>query len=224
VFVDAITLMKQYFQKGWFGGSVQKFFSNRFDPIDSMLGNGKAAMDMEGSWQFQNWPNFFGPKGNNNNDWDWAPIPPLRDGLPSPIFALGIGSTLSIKARTKVANAAATYMDWEFSDPKRVGQEMADVYNEPLPIHLAATDIPANADKRFPLSYVALNQATTQGVFGYTTWTFWPPKSDVWVYQGMEKVLTGDITPAAYLTQLEQIFKEELAKGVVPPIPKGKNG
>jgi raffinose/stachyose/melibiose transport system substrate-binding protein len=115
-------------------------------------------------------------------------------------------------------------MDWEFSDPKRVGQEMADVYNEPLPIHLAATDIPANADKRFPLSYVALNQATTQGVFGYTTWTFWPPKSDVWVYQGMEKVLTGDITPAAYLTQLEQIFKEELAKGVVPPIPKGKNG
>ena len=40
-------------------------------------------------------------------------------------------------------------------------------------------------------SVVALNQAVDDGAYGYVTWTWWPAKADVFVYQGLEKVLTG---------------------------------
>jgi raffinose/stachyose/melibiose transport system substrate-binding protein len=220
VFVDAITLMNNYFQKGWFGGGVKQYFTNKFDPQDAAFAQGKAAMDMEGTWAFSNWPSFFGSP-HTNTDYNWAPVPPLRDGLPNPIYPLGIGGTISISASSKVADAAAEYLDWYYSTPKRMTQEMADMNFEALPIYVKASDFPSNINPRLRDHYLSINDATSKGVFGYTTWTFWPPKSDVWTYQGMDKVLTGNITPAQYCAQLDSIFKKELQQGVVPPIPKG---
>jgi raffinose/stachyose/melibiose transport system substrate-binding protein len=220
VFVDAITLMNNYFQKGWFGGGVKQYFTNKFDPQDAAFAKGKAAMDIEGSWAFANWPNYFGGQ-NSNTNYDWAPIPPLRDGVPQDVFALGIGGTISISANSKVATAAAEYLDWFYSTPQRVTHEMADINYEPIPIPLKTSDFPANIDKRLENSYLALNGAALKGNFGYTTWTFWPPKSDVVTYESMDKVLAGDITPAQFCATLEETFKNEFAQGGVPPIPKG---
>src|SRR5215210_7464576 len=50
VFVDAIDLFNNYVQKGWFGGSPERFFSTGFEALHADLGDGKAAMNMEGSW------------------------------------------------------------------------------------------------------------------------------------------------------------------------------
>lgn len=221
VFVDAITLMNSYFQKGWFGGGVKQYFTNKFDPQDAAFAKGKAGMDMEGSWAFSNWSNYFGGK-NSNTDYGWAPIPPLRGGVPDQVFALGIGSTISISASSKVADVAAQYLDWLFSTPKRVTQEMADLSYEPLPIALKASDFPASIDPRLKDHYLTLNSVTSKGIFGYTTWTFWPAKSDVFTYEGMDKVLTGDLTPAQFCSQLNSIFQKELSAGAVLPIPKGQ--
>ncbi|HEY4384384.1 MAG TPA: extracellular solute-binding protein, partial [Ktedonobacteraceae bacterium] len=55
VFVDAISLLLQYFKKGWFGGGVQQYFTNSTTTLDTAFGSGKAAMDVEGSWAFSNW-------------------------------------------------------------------------------------------------------------------------------------------------------------------------
>ncbi len=220
VFVEAIDLMNKYFQKGWFGGGVKQYFTNKSDEQGTKFAQGKAAMDLEGSWGFVNWPNFFGGS-NSNTDYGWMAIPPLRDGVPDNLYALGIGGTVSISSFTKVADASAEYLNWLFTTPKRVTQSMADIAREPLPIHLQDADFPASIEKRYKDSYLALDEATAKGVFGYTTWTFWPPKSDVFVYEGMDKVLTGDLTPAQYCSQLNDIFKQELNQGVVPPIPKG---
>jgi raffinose/stachyose/melibiose transport system substrate-binding protein len=63
-----------------------------------------------------------------------------------------------------------------------------------------------------------LSDATSEGNYGYTTWTFWPPKADVFVYEGMEKVLVGEMEPAEYCGELDRIFKQELEEGEVPPI------
>lgn len=221
VFVDAIALMHSYFQKGWFGGGVKPYFTNTFDAQDSTFAKGKAAMDMEGSWAFSNWPNYFG-ENLSHSDYDWFPIPPLRDGVPSNLFALGIGGTWSISASSKVADAAAEYLNWYYTTPKRMTAQMAALNTEPLPINVGASDFPSNIDARLKNHYLAINEATTKGVFGYTTWTFWPPKSDVVTYDSMDKVLTGNITPAQFCSTLESTFKPELAQGTVPPIPKGK--
>lgn len=221
VFVDAITLLRSYFAKGWFGGGIKQYFTNTFSSLDSAFAKGKAAMDVEGSWAFANWPSYFGP-GNSGMDYDWFPIPPLREGVPQDLYTLGIGYTLSIKADSKVADAAAKYLNWLYSTPQRAGQELADINFPPPPIPLDPTDFPAKVDPRIKRHYLALDQASAQGTFGYTTWTFWPPKSDVIAYDSLDKVLSGDLTPAQFCAQMNDTFKQELAQGVVPPIPKGK--
>lgn len=221
VFVDAITLLRDYFSKGWFGGGVKQYFTNTFSALDSAFAKGKAAMDVEGSWAFANWPSYFGA-GNSGMDYDWFPIPPLREGVPQNLYTLGIGYTLSIKAESKVADAAAKYLNWLYSTPQRAGEELAAINFPPPPIPLDPADFPSSVDPRIKNHYLALNQASAQGTFGYTTWTFWPPKSDVIAYESLDKVLSGDLTPAQFCAQMNQTFQQELAQGVVPPIPKGK--
>jgi raffinose/stachyose/melibiose transport system substrate-binding protein len=87
-----------------------------------------------------------------------------------------------------------------------------------LPVPFEPEDFPSNIDPRIKDQMISLSEATSQGNFGYTTWTFWPPASDTYIYEEMEKVLTGDITPAEYTTGLDEIFKKELKEGKVPPI------
>jgi raffinose/stachyose/melibiose transport system substrate-binding protein len=59
VFVDAIALFDTYVQNGWFGGSRERFFSNGFDALHADLGDGKAAMNIEGSWFLSDISDFF---------------------------------------------------------------------------------------------------------------------------------------------------------------------
>lgn len=219
VFVDAITLMNSYFQKGWFGGGVQKYFTNSTSTVEAAFSNEKYGMNIEGSWGFQELSNYFGKNGNEDV-YDWAPLPSLRSGVPYNLYELGIGSVSCVSSYAQDPDAAATYLNWLFTTPKRITQEMADNYTEPYPIHLAQADFPTNLDQRFGSHYVDLANATSTGIFGYTTWTYWPPKTDTYVYTDMDKVLAGNITPAQFCAGHETTFKEELSKNLVPFIPK----
>jgi len=222
VFVDAIELMASWFQKGWFGGGVDRYFTNRFAPQYADFGAGKAAMDMEGSWGLISMSDYFGAKGHNTNEWDWFPVPPLSSHAPKNLYALATGQTLSINAKAKDPDAVAEYLNWEFSTPERSGQRIADLGDEPYPIHLAPKDFPASTDKRFSRMYSSIGKATAKGTFGYTTWTFWGPKSDVWSYQGMDKVLTKGQSAKAYLSQMQTLMDaERTAKQLPPLIPQG---
>ena len=221
VFAEAIALFNDYVQKGWFGGSRQQFFSNGFDAIHADLGDGKAAMTIEGSWLLATIDDFFGQDAQNNNDWDWAPLPPLRDGVPPVLYELGIGSTLSVNRQAQNPDGAAAFIDYLIADKQRAAKWMADVpaqLNAPLPFD--ASDFPSSMDERVRRELVSLSQATAKGNFGYTTWTFWPSKSDVYVYEDVQKVLTGDETPAEYCAGLADVFKQDRKEGDVPTIIK----
>ncbi len=224
VFVEAITLLKQYFTNGWFAGGVKQYFVGTEPQFDGDLSTGKAAMEIVGTWAFQLWPSFFGSGAKNPaNDWDWFPIPPLRAEVPSNLYTLATGGTISINARSQAPDAAAQYLDWLYSTPKRVTAELDNLGLEPLPTILSDSDFPATVDPRVKSLYTELNKATKSGTFGYTTWTFLGPKSDELASGGMNKVLTGDLTPQAFCTQLDQTFTKELQQGVVPyTIPQGK--
>jgi raffinose/stachyose/melibiose transport system substrate-binding protein len=64
--------------------------------------------------------------------------------------------------------------------------------------------------------YLLLNATKT---FGYTTWTFWPAKSDTYIYQQMDKVLAGQLTPKDYCAGLDSVFQQEFKAGKTPPVP-----
>ena len=215
VFVDAITLLNDYFQKGWFGGGVQNYFTNKRAMLDTMLASGKAAMDLSGSWVVAEYKPYFGKNGNART-WDWSTIPQFSSHAPADVFDLSVGQTFSINKGANLPDGAAAWLNWWLSDTKAQGRALAAAGQEPFPVRLTASDFPAGGDKRVARMYVELGQAKT---IGYTTWTFLPPKSDTYVYTDFDKVITGKLTPKAYLEGLDPIFASELKQGLVPPVP-----
>lgn len=216
VFVDAVSLYNDWFQKGWFGGSVDSYFTNGFTSLYQKLASGKAVFDFVGSWGFSEIAPFFGSAAGNDAKYDWGPLFPLRDGVPQEVWELAVGGTLSVNAGSKVKGKAAEYLDFLLSDPKRQGRAVAEAGLEPAPIQVAASDFPASTDPRLARFYETISAAKT---VGYTTWTFWPQKSDTFIAQSFDKVITKDLTPKEYCTQLDEIFQKERKAGAVPPLP-----
>lgn len=225
VFVDAVTLIKSYFDKGWFGGSTAKYFSVPSQQMGALFGAGKAAMFPQGEWWMSSVGPFFGKKAGNDNQWDWAPFPALRDGVPFPLYAIGIGGSLGINEASKNKDGAAEFLNWYYTNRTQALQRMADVpatYNIPIPV--TAGELPGTIDPRSKRLIVALNEAVAKGNYGYVTWTWWPAQADTWVYQGLAKVLTGKTTPKDYCAQLDTLFRQGVASGAVPQIIKRSGG
>ena len=44
-----------------------------------------------------------------------------------------------------------------------------------------------------------MNEAFAANNYGYTTWTFWPPESETYIIEEIEKVWAGDMTAEEYL-------------------------
>ncbi|MFB7496459.1 hypothetical protein ACFC09_17530 [Streptomyces sp. NPDC056161] len=107
-------------------------------------------------------------------------------------------------------------------------QHFIDGYNRtatgakgaPAPVQMAEKDFPKDIDPRIKRQYLQLGTAKN---IGYTTWTFWPAKSDTYIYEQMEKVLTGSLSPKDYCAGLDKLFQQELKSGKLPtaPAPEG---
>jgi raffinose/stachyose/melibiose transport system substrate-binding protein len=160
---------------------------------------------------------YFGEKAGNKNDWDWVPFP-TTDG--KPLYTLGIGSTYSINAATKYPKESAEFLNYYFSQE---GQQIsiAECGVAPAPISISADQL-KGVDPRRARLIDSLSKAAAAGQYGYTTWTFWPPKSDVYIYDEIEKVWAKQETSQDYLKGLNDQFQEELQAGDIPPIPERK--
>lgn len=218
-FVDSIALLADYFERGWFGGGSREFLTAGFDKVHGSFGEGSAGMLMEGTWFLEEIDGFFGKEGGNDNEWDWAPLPALGPGVAPELFELGIGSTVSISRDSEQADATATFLNWYYSEPKRVGERIAAVPGRMnIPINIAESDFPSTVDPRVARVLAVLSDATSEGNYGYTAWTFWPPKSYQYLYEKMQDVLVGELTPEQYCAGLDEQFREELEAKTVPPI------
>ncbi|WFE32750.1 extracellular solute-binding protein [Micromonospora sp. WMMD975] len=220
VFVEAVELVKSYFDKGWIAGGADKYFSVPSTEIGANFGKGSVAMVPQGNWFMSQVGQYFGAKAKNDNEWDWMPMPALRQEVKYPLFEIGIGGSLAINAASKNKDAAAEYLNWYYGDKAAALKRMADVpstYN--IPVDFADSDIPAAIDPRAGRVLTAVNRAVSTGDYGYVSWTWWPPKTDVFIYEGLEQVLTGKLTPAQYCQQLADQFKAEKAEGNIPALP-----
>lgn len=213
-FVEAITLLNDMMQKGYWMGSVDRFLAATFDEYYSLFASGQAAMNMEGTWFYGAVGDYFGEAVGNPREWDWVPFPSKAGEA---MFNVGLGGTLSIAKTAKNPDAAALYLDHFFS-PEVQGQRFVQCGLAVGPISLSG-DALKGADPRMIELFEEFSRANVEGRYGYTTWTFWPPKSDVYIYEEIEKVWVGQTTPEEYLAGLEKIFQQEFDEGVVPPIP-----
>ncbi len=209
--VGAIELLDAHMQAGWYGGGVDLYFTNDGVYRRTSLAEGSAAMNIEGSWAIRGTVDYFGESGMT---WDWVPVP-SHDG--TDYYTIGMGNTSSINANSPHPEAAAQFLTWYFS-PATQGKMLTNCLKGPAPVAIGA-DVMAELDPRIARLYAELSDASANDRYGYTTWTFWPPKSDVYIYEEVERVWTGEITAMEYSEGLQELFAEELAAGDIPPIP-----
>lgn len=214
-FVAAMEMLNEMQQNGWFSGGLDRYYTTTDAEAGSMLGFGEAAMKIEGSWLVADIPNYFGEEAGNENDWGWAPVP-SKDG--EAIFDLGIGSTLSINSNSVNPDGAAAFLNYYFS-PDVQAKLLTECGVVPAAVDLSGQDL-SSVDPRFADMLAALNDAYAANNYGYTTWTFWPPETETYLIEEVEKVWAGDITSEQYLQGHQEKFDAEREAGAVPPIPE----
>jgi raffinose/stachyose/melibiose transport system substrate-binding protein len=213
--VGAVELMRDYFNRGYFGGSVEEYFATGFDSVHTQLAESKAAMNMEGTWFFETAGEFL----KSEDDWDFGPFPTLRDGQPYPIYAIGCGGTISINAAAAAPDLGAKYIDHMIGDTAAAGQRIADQSSVfALPLRFKEGDLPARMNPKYRRTLLSLVEATTAGNVGYTNWTFPPPKTANYIYTAAEKVLVNELKPADYCAAIQDVFEQELAGGFQPRV------
>lgn len=214
-FVTALSLLNEMQQNGWFMGGLDNYYTVPSTEAGAAFGNGEAAMNMTGSWYLGSINDYFGEAAGNSNEWDVVPVPSATGET---IFDIGIGSTWSINGASAHPEEAAKFLTHWFS-PAVQGEMLAKCGFSPAPVRLTA-DALTGIDPRSAKIFEAVAAASDAGNYGYTTWTFWPPKSDVYIYEEIEKVWAGTMTTEEYLAGLQALFAEELAAGDIPPIPE----
>lgn len=213
-FAEAIEALDMIQQNDWFSGGLDIYYTITFDELHAAQGNGDAAFNMEGSWYMDSVNNFFGEEAGNDNDWDWIPVPSATG---EDIYSLGTGSTYSISAWSENPDNAAEFLTYFFLPETQAALTVACGL-APAPVRISA-DMLDGIDPRQARLFEAIGEASDAGNYGYLTWTFWPPRSDVYIYEEIELLWDGQITVEDYLVGLNDVFAEELAAGDIPPIP-----
>lgn len=214
-FVAAIEALNQMQQNGWFAGGLDRYYTATFAEVGSMFGAGEAAMKIEGSWYVGDTPSQFGPEAGNENEWDWVPVPSVTGDA---IFDIGIGQTFSINGNSTNQDAAAAFLDHWFS-PETQAALLAACSLVPAPLSLEGQDLSA-VNPGLTEILAAMNEAFAANNYGYTTWTFWPPATETYLIEEIERVWAGEITAEEYLQGHQERFDAEREEGAVPPIPE----
>lgn len=216
VFVDAVELLASYFKKGWFGGGVDSYFTNQTAKNFTQLASGDAAGMISGTWEFQNLTPYFGAAAGNEARWDWAPLPSFREGVPSVVWDLGIGQSTGVNAQAVDVAAAAEYLNFLTTDSAAITAGIEAMNFQPPPIDLTVADFTSGADERVVRLYTELPKAKS---IGYTTWTFFPQKTETYMINEFEKVLTSQMSAKDFCAGMQAVFAEEFAAGQVPTAP-----
>jgi raffinose/stachyose/melibiose transport system substrate-binding protein len=216
VFVESIQLLKNWWDKGYFGGP--KYFALSGQQSFALMAIGKSGMAIQGSWAFQWVDESFKKTGQDLN---WTPIPKLSARAPYPVFPLGIGADLAINAASQVPEGAAKVMN-ALLDHKFI-IAMSEAWGVEWDCPLVSPPKPADNLDRTTALAVKLNYETTSALqnktYGYAPWTFWPARTDDYMKGGMEEVWLGQITAKQFCDKVDEVFQQDLKDGLVKTLP-----
>lgn len=210
-FVEAMNDLNEMQQNGWFMGGLDRYYTSGSADTASAFAYGDAAMKIEGTWFLSDAISYTAEAGS---DWDWTHVP-SKDG--TAIYDIGVGSTYSINKNTKSLEAATEFLNYYFS-PEAQATAVAKCGMAPAPVDIP-TDLLGDIDPRQARMIDALTTASQSGDYGYTTWTFFPPKTETFLIEQIEKVWAGKMTVEDFLAGLQEVFDAEIAAGAGLPIP-----
>lgn len=212
-FVKAIETLKKWWDAGYFG---KDYLSTHTEQAFAMISDGRAAMSPVGTWAFQFAPTYF----EGAEDQLAFTGFPSAEGVPWPVYPLGIGTTLSIAAAAENPDGAAAVLDYVFGEEfyTNINSVWQAEWNTPLR-DLSAVSLGDDVMPQYTDAMAELAKTVDDTKYGYTSWTFLPPATNNYLIGGIEEVWFGRVTPAEYLQQLDDTFQRELEEGKVPAIP-----
>lgn len=213
-FVTSLNILNDMMQKGYWMGSVENFLAADFTQFSTTFAEGEAAMNMEGTWFYGREDEYFGEGTDHGNEWDWVPMP---SSTGTELYSIGLGGTMSINRNAEHPEAAAEFLTHYFS-PEIQANFFSQCRLALGPIRISVDEL-GDIDARMADIFSRFAQASDEGRYGYTTWTFWPPKSDAYIYEEIEKLWVGDLTAEEYLEGLDKTFQEELQAGETLAMP-----
>lgn len=214
VFVEGIQILKDWWDKGYFGG--QNYFSMTQQQSFTFMSTGRSAMCPMGTWALSWIPDSF---GKTKQELGWAPLPKLRDDTDYPVFPLGVGGHVAINAASANPDAAARLLNM-LTDPNIIGplsERWPGGWDVPL-LDKAEGEVEGYAKMGQDIR-AAMADATAKNTYGYLPWSFWPPKTDEYMKASVEEVWLGQLTPQEFCDNVDRVFNEELAAGTVKSIP-----
>jgi len=212
VFLEAIILLNDMVQNGWFNGGTDRLFTDSFNTAHVTLGSGEAAMYLDGSWFNPDY--VFGEDAGNTNDYDWFPIP-TQDG--EEMYVTGVGAAWGINVTSEHPDEAAEYLDWAFSADAQA--ERFNNCNFALAPIRISEDAFAQADPRTARIYAAYGEAAANGNYGYANWAFFPAEMGTAFNEDIQEVFLGSMTPEDFLSHMQDLFTAAQADGSLPPLP-----
>jgi raffinose/stachyose/melibiose transport system substrate-binding protein len=212
-FVAAIDKLNSWWQKGYFGPN---YFSLTSEQAFAQVATGEAGMSPTGTWNFENIAPYFPP---NNAEAGFVAFP-SAPSVGAPVYALGIGTSLSIAATSKNPDGAAAVLDYIFSNKfyGDINSAWQGEWNTPLR-DLSKVKMSPDVLPLYTSAMEDLARAVDKGQYGYTSWTFLPPATDTYLVSGIEEVWLGKTTTAEFLKKLDETCKQEASEGKVPAIP-----
>jgi raffinose/stachyose/melibiose transport system substrate-binding protein len=150
---------------------------------------------------------------------DVAPFPALREEIPTPVYVFGTGSLLGINAASAVAEDAAAVLDALFDPQVRrlFSARIPGDWNIPL-TDSDAEGLTRESPRIFAKAAIGVTEAVAAGRYGYTTWSFFPPKAEALVVEHVRPLVEGRLTVHDHLAELQSVFAAELAAGAAPGI------
>ncbi len=212
-FVAAIEKLNEWWQKGYFGPN---YFSLETEQFFAQMAAGNSPLLPSGTWHFQYISTYM---KDNPENLGFVGFPSAAD-IGAPVYALGVGSTLSVASAAQNPDGAAAAIDYVFS-PEFYGA-MNSVWqgewNTPL-VDLSMVKISDKVPALYANTMKTLADAVAANSYGYTSWTFLSPASDTQLINGIEEVWLGRASVADYLSQLDAVFQQDLSEGKVPAVP-----
>lgn len=209
VFAEAFERAKDMWQQGWITNKEDRSLTTT--DAWGLFADQKGAMKVEGTWAFQYVDEYI-------KDFTWATsiLPSWREGV-EPNYPVGVGSNICINKNTNYPDEAAIFLNFISEDPKRVGEMIANVRGEFwVPIELSMDDFPPGVDSRLTRVFTTLSEVEKTGNYGYVAWTYWPPKTNTYLWQNFSSILDGSLVIEDYLKEADRLFKEEMEAGLVP--------
>jgi raffinose/stachyose/melibiose transport system substrate-binding protein len=219
VFVEAIELLRKHMvDEGYWSGSLENYYAIDWDQFHDAFSARDAAMMTIGTWTFQRTEMNF---SSIDDDWGWAPLPSLSSNSPNQNFMLAIGTSIGLNPNSKNKDAAASMLNWLFSNKDVVinlsnSLEFAE-FN--LPLYYEDSDFPTDVNPKIKDFLSTFGKVTGEGNYGYCTWAFWPAEPGVHIWKDMEVVWAGDISVADYMADHQKLWDKARDKGTTLSIP-----